>query len=45
MMTDDSGAPTTETKQSPIVKEIKWGCVHVENFGEFKDVKLYPGGE
>jgi hypothetical protein len=34
-----------EKNQSPIVKDIKWGCVDVENFGKFKDAKLYPGGE
>jgi hypothetical protein len=34
-----------EKNQSPTVKNIKWGCVDVEKFGEFKDAKLYPGGE
>ena len=30
---------------SPTVENIKWGCIDVERFGKFKDVKLYPGGE
>ncbi len=30
---------------SPNVIKISWGSVDVKDFGEFKDVKLYPGGK
>jgi hypothetical protein len=30
--------------QSPKINELSWGHIEVEGFGEFKDVKLYPGG-
>ncbi len=29
---------------SPRITKIAWGHVEVEGFGEFKDVKLFPGG-
>jgi len=29
---------------SPKIKELIWGQIEVEGFGNFKDVKLYPGG-
>ena len=29
---------------SPKINELGWGHIEVEGFGEFKDVKLYPGG-
>jgi hypothetical protein len=35
----------TEKKlRSPKITKLDWGRVEVEGFGEFKDVKLYPGG-
>ncbi|MGD8458592.1 MAG: MTH938/NDUFAF3 family protein [Anaerolineales bacterium] len=30
--------------RSPKINELKWGYIEVDGFGEFKDVKLYPGG-
>lgn len=32
------------TKASPKILSQAWGKIEVEGFGEFKDVKLYPGG-
>lgn len=32
------------TLLSPTVTHIEWGKVEVDGFGEFKDVKLWPGG-
>lgn len=29
---------------SPRITDLAWGHIEVEGFGEFKDVKLYPGG-
>lgn len=29
---------------SPRITDLSWGQIEVEGFGEFKDVKLYPGG-
>jgi len=29
---------------SPKINKLTWGQIEVEGFGEFKDVKLYPGG-
>lgn len=43
--TDDEDLSSTEKNPSPMIENIKWGCVNVERFGRFKDVKLYPGGE
>lgn len=31
-------------KISPKILSQAWGKIEVEGFGEFKDVKLYPGG-
>jgi hypothetical protein len=30
--------------RSPQIAKLDWGHIEVEGFGEFKDVKLYPGG-
>jgi hypothetical protein len=30
--------------RSPKITNLEWGQIEVEGFGEFKDVKLYPGG-
>jgi len=30
--------------RSPRISEISWGHIQVEDLGEVKDVKLYPGG-
>jgi len=29
---------------SPRISDLSWGHIEVEGFGEFRDVKLYPGG-
>jgi hypothetical protein len=31
-------------KESPRITEIRWGSVKVEDQGQYKDAKLYPGG-
>jgi hypothetical protein len=33
-----------EKPLSPKIIKLAWGQIEVEGFGEFKDVKLYPGG-
>jgi hypothetical protein len=33
-----------ETIKSPKIIDLSWGRVEVDGMGEFKDVKLYPGG-
>jgi len=33
-----------EKLRSPKITNLDWGQIEVEGFGEFKDVKLYPGG-
>lgn len=33
-----------EKARSPKITKLDWGYIEVEGFGEFKDVKLYPGG-
>ncbi len=30
--------------QSPRISRLSWGRVEVEDYGTFKDAKLYPGG-
>lgn len=30
--------------KSPLIENIVWGQVDVEGIGNFRDVKLYPGG-
>jgi hypothetical protein len=34
----------SETIKSPKILDLAWGRVDVEGLGQFKDVKLYPGG-
>lgn len=34
----------SEKLESPRILSLDWGRIEVEGFGEFKDVKLYPGG-
>ena len=34
----------TLTKISPKILSHSWGKIEIEDFGQFKDVKLYPGG-
>lgn len=31
-------------KKSPRILKLDWGRIEVEGLGEFKDVKLFPGG-
>ena len=33
------------TNMSPKILSHAWGKLEIEGFGQFKDVKLYPGGE
>jgi hypothetical protein len=33
-----------ESGQSPIIGENRWGEIEVERLGQFRDVKLWPGG-
>jgi hypothetical protein len=30
--------------RSPRITKLDWGYIEIEGFGDFKDVKLYPGG-
>jgi hypothetical protein len=30
--------------KSPKINDLSWGHVEIDGLGEFKDVKLYPGG-
>ena len=34
----------TTNKESPRIAEFRWGFVKVEDQGQYKDAKLYPGG-
>jgi hypothetical protein len=34
----------TEKFLSPRILNLDWGRIQIDGFGEFKDVKLYPGG-
>ncbi|WP_432991437.1 Mth938-like domain-containing protein [Dactylosporangium sp. CA-233914] len=29
---------------SPRIRSVSWGSITVEGFGDFKDVKIWPGG-
>jgi hypothetical protein len=31
-------------KESPVITKCEWGQIAVKGLGEFKDVKLWPGG-
>jgi len=33
-----------ETARSPVVSDHSWGEITVEGLGQFRDVKLWPGG-
>lgn len=35
----------TTQKDSPLIKEVKWGAMEVEGFPPGKDFKLFPGGK
>src|SRR5215470_12313743 len=38
------GEQMGQRDRSPRISEISWGHIQVEDLGEVKDVKLYPGG-
>jgi hypothetical protein len=33
-----------ESAKSPIIGENRWGEIEVDQMGQFRDVKLWPGG-
>jgi hypothetical protein len=37
-------APEPSERRSPLIEHISWGRMKVENVGEGKDFKLWPGG-